>query len=291
MENSIVAGNVDNGTAPDLRPNSSSTPVVNDSLVGETTGSGITASTGTGNILDQLALLGVLANNGGPTQTHSLLPGSPAIDAGFSVEPYDQRGFARDDGHGIDIGAFESQGTAPLVSSILIDDGTAQRSVVRSITVNFNVPIIFDAGAFELKDDENNPVDVTTSVAPGTLTSQVVLTFNGGGADASGSLLDADYTLKVLDTKVRSATGVFLDGNNNGSMGGDAVDVFYRLFGDGNGDGFTDFDDFALSFLPAFGTEIGVGMGYLARMDFDGDGFVDFDDFANGFLPNFGKSR
>ena len=52
-------------------------------------------SLGTGNILNQPALLGPLANNGGPTRTHALLPGSPALDAGNIgiVDPptYDQR--------------------------------------------------------------------------------------------------------------------------------------------------------------------------------------------------------
>jgi hypothetical protein len=43
------------------------------------------------------ARLGPLADNGGPTPTHALLPGSPAIDAGDDVDcpPADQRGVAR----------------------------------------------------------------------------------------------------------------------------------------------------------------------------------------------------
>ena len=49
-------------------------------------------------------ILGPLANNGGPTQTHALVVGSPAIDAGNPngcldnagmLLPTDQRGFAR----------------------------------------------------------------------------------------------------------------------------------------------------------------------------------------------------
>src|SRR6185369_6103828 len=63
-------------------------------------------------------LLGPLQNNGGPTPTMALLPGSPAIDHGtnFGVLP-DQRGRARPfdltgipnvpGGDGTDIGAFE----------------------------------------------------------------------------------------------------------------------------------------------------------------------------------------
>ena len=61
------------------------------------------------------ATLGPLADNGGPTLTHALLPGSPAIDAGDNLDApaTDQRGIIRPqdaDGDGkavIDIGAFE----------------------------------------------------------------------------------------------------------------------------------------------------------------------------------------
>ena len=59
-------------------------------------------------------MLGSLANNGGPTQTHALLPGSPAIDAGGPNGPAtDQRGVARPQGAACDIGAFELASTPP----------------------------------------------------------------------------------------------------------------------------------------------------------------------------------
>ena len=61
-------------------------------------------------------LLGPLADNGGPTLTHALLAGSPAIDAGSNLAELtsDQRGegYVRVDGAAPDIGAFESQGVA-----------------------------------------------------------------------------------------------------------------------------------------------------------------------------------
>ena len=58
-------------------------------------------------------LIAPLANHGGLTRTHALLPGSPAIDAGNdgSSLTVDQRGngFARVVGAGADIGAYERQ--------------------------------------------------------------------------------------------------------------------------------------------------------------------------------------
>jgi hypothetical protein len=75
---------------------------------------------GPGDQINTNPLLGPLQNNGGPTFTHALLPGSPAIDAGdpnFTPPPYyDQRGpvFWRIRNGRIDVGSFEVQvGTTP----------------------------------------------------------------------------------------------------------------------------------------------------------------------------------
>jgi hypothetical protein len=70
---------------------------------------------GPGDQINTDPLLGPLQNNGGPTFTHALLPGSPAIDAGdpnFIPPPSnDQRGcpFDRVSNGRIDIGSFETQ--------------------------------------------------------------------------------------------------------------------------------------------------------------------------------------
>lgn len=80
-------------------------------------------------------MIGPLADNGGPTMTHKLMPGSPAIDAGSDVPlTKDQRGVKRPldgDGDGvakIDIGAYEYD-QAPLAlpptRSILVTTPTA----------------------------------------------------------------------------------------------------------------------------------------------------------------------
>ena len=69
--------------------------------------------------------LGPLQNNGGPTQTMALGPGSAAIDAANDaicaappVNNLDQRGIARPQGPHCDIGAYEalpSQADLPLI--------------------------------------------------------------------------------------------------------------------------------------------------------------------------------
>ena len=77
--------------------------------------------TGHGDQINTDPLLGPLQNNGGPTFTHALLAGSPAIDTGdpnFTPPPlFDQRGpgFNRVVNGHIDIGSFEVQTQAVAI--------------------------------------------------------------------------------------------------------------------------------------------------------------------------------
>jgi hypothetical protein len=68
-----------------------------------------------------------LADNGGPTRTHALAEGSPAIDAGNNAAglDFDQRGdgFPRVVGAAADIGAYEFQGPPVQTMTYLLDDG------------------------------------------------------------------------------------------------------------------------------------------------------------------------
>jgi len=111
MKNILVAGNVDTGgQAPDCSGTMTS---LGHNLIQSTTGCTITLTTG--DITNAAPLLGSLQANGGPTLTHALLSGSPAIDAGDSATcaTADQRGGVRPvDGNGdgnaiCDIGAYE----------------------------------------------------------------------------------------------------------------------------------------------------------------------------------------
>ncbi len=114
VKNSIIANNSD----PTSRPDCSGT--INSqgyNLIEDATGCTINGDT-TGNVTGQDPLLGPLQDNGGPTETHALLFGSPAIDTanpaapgsgGNACEATDQRGVSRPQppGSDCDIGAFE----------------------------------------------------------------------------------------------------------------------------------------------------------------------------------------
>jgi hypothetical protein len=105
MRNTIVAGNGPQDIGGTLASSGYN-------LIGNSTGGSGYADT---DILDVDPMLGPLADNGGPTQTHALLPGSPAIDAGDNADApeFDQRGpgFPRIVNGIIDIGSFEVQST------------------------------------------------------------------------------------------------------------------------------------------------------------------------------------
>jgi hypothetical protein len=128
--NTIVAQNTDS-TGPDVDGAVTSEGY---NLIGDTSGaSGFVAT----DLLGENPMLGPLQDNGGPTQTMALLPGSPAIDAGsdaLAVGPggtpldTDQRGFARVANDTVDIGAFEVQ--LYLVTSTADSGGGTLRSAI-----------------------------------------------------------------------------------------------------------------------------------------------------------------
>ncbi|MFN9656616.1 MAG: Calx-beta domain-containing protein, partial [Dolichospermum sp.] len=131
----------------------------NHNLIGNLTGASGTIGTGT-DIVKPNILLGPLQNNGGTTQTHALLDGSPAINAGNNnnipldvtdtdgdgntteTTPFDQRGtgFSRIANNRVDIGAFEFQGIpSPIIkiNNISILEGNSGTKT-GTVTVTLN---------------------------------------------------------------------------------------------------------------------------------------------------------
>jgi PKD repeat protein len=171
----------------------------------------------TGNLLNVDPQLGPLANNGGPTLTHALLPTSPAINAGDNADApeFDQRGapFRRVVGGTIDIGAFEFDHPPS------IDSGpTATPSVV-----DVGQPVQFSAAASDADND--------------------VLAFAwnfGDGSSGTGSSVSHVYNSAGNFT----ATLTVSDANAVSSSGSVSVQVLnLPLVGAGfdtDGDGFSD---------------------------------------------------
>jgi CSLREA domain-containing protein len=106
LRNTIIARNRDNTSAPiEKSPDCGGAALTShrNNLIGDL--SGCTFVAAGGDLTNLNPLLGPLANNGGSTLTHALLPRSRAINAGGpSAAPADQRGVPRT---APDIGAYE----------------------------------------------------------------------------------------------------------------------------------------------------------------------------------------
>ena len=124
LRNTILAGNA--GASPDCQGTLTSE---GRNLFGNTASCTIVGVT-TGNVTNPNPGVALLANNGGPTLTHGLLAGSPALNAGYPgsgpgqpCETTDQRGQPRGGAAGqCDIGAFEAQAppTAPPATNDIV---------------------------------------------------------------------------------------------------------------------------------------------------------------------------
>jgi hypothetical protein len=186
------------------------------------------------------------------------------------------------------IGTF-NVALAPSVVSTQINDGSAQRSVVSSLTVTFSAQVAFanndPSSAFSLMHADNSLVSFTANATVVNGRTVVTLSAFGGTAADHGSLADGRFTLKALAANI-NAGGVMLDGNNDGVAGGDYAfsNGLFRIFGDANGDGAVDVADLTL-FASSFGLTSSQS-GFLSYFDTNNDGLIDVADlvqFANRF--------
>ncbi|MFF5532448.1 choice-of-anchor Q domain-containing protein [Streptomyces cinerochromogenes] len=103
LRNSLVAGNTVDGEAVDCKKAFAAIASGGHNIDGD----GSCRLTAAGDLPSRAPLIGPLADNGGPTDTVALLPGSPALDAADGCPATDQRGVARPRGAACDIGAYE----------------------------------------------------------------------------------------------------------------------------------------------------------------------------------------
>jgi hypothetical protein len=150
-------------------------------------------------------LLAPLANNGGPTRTMALLPGSPLLDAGGTTVPtfpgnvYDQRGagFARLVGSALDVGAFEVQ--APTLTGVAPATGSAAGGTTITMTgTNFVSGMTVTVGGVACSDVTVLSSTSATCVTPGG---------NAGAADVAVHVSGLTATLQASYTYVADASG------------------------------------------------------------------------------------
>lgn len=169
-------------------------------------------------------------------------------------------------------GFANTAATTPLttLTATTIGDGSAQRSMVTSLTLNFSAPVEnVSSGAFVLTDQSNVPVPNVILNVAGVGTNTLTITFSGP-AVVGGSLPDGLYRLTVDGDYVYSA-GRRVDAGNTTIPGSNATTDFHRLGGDVNGDRTVNVSDF-LAFRLAF-------LSPTPAFDFNGSGTVDSDDF------------
>ncbi|MCX6875774.1 MAG: choice-of-anchor D domain-containing protein [Verrucomicrobia bacterium] len=180
-------------------------------LIGDLSGSNLSASAA---VLVGDSQLAPLGNYGGPTQTRSPLPGSPAIDAATgSTATADQRGFPRPLGAARDLGAVEASllGTAPA-------QNTANASPLPTLIwsgasgATFEVYLGTTAGSLATIGTQTSPFTPATALVPGTTYFWRVDTTLGGKTYQG---VELSFTVRsgiVVTTAVDETDGLAVGG-------------------------------------------------------------------------------
>ena len=182
-------------------------------------------------------MLGPLQDNGGPTFTHALLPGSPAIDAGknFAAGSTDQRGpgFVRTfdsasianatGGDGTDIGAFEVQPPTPSyagqVQPPINPDGSSTFNVRRGV-----VPVKFNLTLGGVATCDLPPATIAVTRTAGGVVGQVNESDYSGNADTGSNFrIDSCQYAYNLNSRALGVGTYRIDILINGQVVGSAV--------------------------------------------------------------------
>ena len=232
LKNTIVAGNFNEDGVTDAADDISGTVDATSSfnLIGTGGAGGLTNGVNNNQVGVASPGLGPLASNGGPTQTHALLSGSPAIETGSNANlpadtfdldadantgetlPVDQRGavFPRvadsadaDLIQTVDIGAYEAH---PTIEDIA--NQTTSESTVKNVTFNIGD----DTGT--LITGPGGSVTATSSNTTLVPNANLVITGSGGSRNlqitpATNQNGTTTITVTVTATNGRTATDTF----------------------------------------------------------------------------------
>ena len=187
--------------------------------------------------------LGPLQDNGGPTDTHALAAGSPAVDAGSGCDETDQRGRTRI--RACDIGAFELDGARMVSLTADGDDGectpqhcTLREAISRDTAAEIHLtdneydlasPLIVDRSVTirGIEDDlatiqaDSETTERAMIVAPGVAVELFRLQIRGGNevaGDGGGIYVPANASAAVTDSLIsgnfaRHGGGIWAEGS------------------------------------------------------------------------------
>jgi hypothetical protein len=169
--------------------------------------------------------------------------------------------------------------TAPVVSNFQVNDGSAQRSMVDSLTVTFNEPVTLSTGAITLNL-------LSQTGGPSTPVTNFNLNSPDGGRTWVLTFTDPSYIGQSLPDGayevIVSASGVTGDGMN---MAANQDFTFWRLYGDFQGSGTVNGSDFT-TLVTLLGKATPLSDWYV---DYDADGVIAGSDFT-AFVTRLGHS-
>lgn len=186
--------------------------------------------------------------------------------------------------------------TGPVVQLTQVDDGSAQRSLLRTFTLKFDHPVALVPGAFSLvrlntggsgANDNSAPTDLSAGLAwsnPSSDGETWIVSFAGESDAQAGSLSDGIYTLTLHAALVHDIA-------QNQLVGGDQSFTFHRLFGDIDGNKTVNNLDY-LKFRKAYGslkTNPATMLSYNPNFDYDNNGIINNLDYLH-LKANYGKS-
>lgn len=210
-----------------------------------------------------------------------LTPGSTVLRVRVSSQGGLSPGGLAADGEIEDHAVVIDDAVTPIVESVVINAGQSQRSRVTELQVTFNTEVVVPLAAFQIDDrGTGQPVNLTVNsqVIDGKTVSTLAFLTGPGVVDSvigPNSLADGNFELTVAAALVTAGNQAMAVDHSYGS---DASDMFFRYFGDSDGDRDVDGQDygrFGLTFLKSSGES-----GFDASFDFDADGDVDGQDYG-----------
>lgn len=243
LGNCLIVGNT-GGTHPDVAMldidgNSQPLTSLGHNIIGVGDQSlGWTAADLVGSAADPVdPLLGPLADNGGPTWTHALLPGSPAMNSGDNAladSPDDQRGagFPRLYGKAVDVGAYEVSDPFTVHSDVLFDliqlrNGATESAVAETLTAAITQLSAAVAPSLWLDTYRLAPA---AGHAVFTLDLAVVGILKGAGLGA----IDPELLLCMADRIARADREIAVTGIDDGALRGSPMETALAMLANGD---------------------------------------------------------